>query len=151
MKQYFLHVVFVKKFSWTRRIIVIVCLGYWEYWVVCVSKWFQSQFFFSGLQHSRDRTFPTVWPSMLSCPYTASSPQFGRAEYPQICVLHCEVGSVCISFSLLQCLATKFNFLLQISVGDIRICEVLTFFMLLDPRERPLQGLKQILSSFGSD
>lgn len=48
-------------------------------------------------------------------------------------------------------ITAKLNFLLQISVDDLYICEVLILFMLLDTQEIPLQGLKQILSSFGSN
>lgn len=48
---------------------------------------------------------------MLSYLHPASGPQFGRAEYSQICVLHREVRRVRICFSSLQWLmATKVNF-----------------------------------------
>lgn len=95
----------------------------------CVSLDISKPIFFSGLQHSRDRTLPTVWPSMLSYLPTASSPQFGRAEYPQICVFYCEVRSVRIRFSLLQwLLVTKVNFLFNVSIGDIHISDILVNF-----------------------
>lgn len=111
----------------------------------CVSLDISKPIFFSGLQHSRDRTLPTVWPSMLSYLPTASSPQFGRAEYPQICVSYCEVRSVRIRFSLLQwLLVTKVNFLFNVSVGDIHISEVLVNFTVYTsgyPR-KTLAGIK---------
>ena len=81
---------------------------------MCVSRYFKVNFFFfffPGLQYSRDRALPTVWPSMLPYLHPASSPQFGRPEYSQICVFHCEVRHVRICFSSLQWLmATKANF-----------------------------------------
>lgn len=130
------------------RVIETIFPECWEYWTACVSRWFQSHFFFSGLQYSRDRTLPTVWPNMLSYLHTASNPQFGRAEYPQICVLCCEVRSVSISFSSLQWLmmAAKVNFSFHISVGDIHISEVLVNFIYASgyPR-RAVAKIKQIL------